>query len=100
MIKKGSWVQIQKNILASEDRPDTLPKETKAVPLKLWVKGFLLEDCELNSLATIKTRSGRIENGLLVKENPAYLHTYGDFIPELLEIDRIVRQELWGDDYE
>lgn len=97
IIKKGVWVQIRKVVLDPAERPDTLPEETRAVPLMMWVKGVLLEDCAIGHEARIRTKSGRIEAGSLVMANPAHKHTYGDFVPELLEIAGIVRRELWGD---
>jgi hypothetical protein len=34
----------------------------------------------------------------LVSLNPYYNHTYGKFVPEILEIDRIVKHALFGSD--
>ncbi len=99
MIKKNSWVQITKTILKPEERAVNLPEPTKKVPMMMWVKGFLLEAGELNSLVKIRTLTGRIESGLLVCENPSYMHTYGEFVPELLEIDRICKTTLFGGDF-
>ncbi|MBI9010088.1 MAG: 2-amino-4-ketopentanoate thiolase [Tenericutes bacterium] len=98
MIKKNSWVQIKKIILKPEERTGNLPEATKQVPFVMWVKGFLLEDAMLNSEVLIKTITGRNESGILVCENPSYMHTYGEFVPEILEIDRIVKTELFGGD--
>lgn len=98
MIKKNSWVQITKEILKPSERSYHLPEPTKQVPLVMWTKGFLLESAEIGSLVEIKTRTGRIESGVLVCENPSYMHTYGEFVPELLEIDRIVKTSLFGGD--
>jgi hypothetical protein len=99
MIKKNSWVQIKKVILKPEERASNLPEPTKLVPLVMWVKGFLQENSELNSEVLIKTLTGRNESGILICENPSYMHTYGEFLPEILEIDRIVKTELFGGDY-
>lgn len=98
MIKQGSWVQIKKAILLPEERAAGLPEATKKVPLLMWVKGFLLEDAELNTEVKIKTITGRIESGSLLCENPCYFHTYGEFVPEILAIDKIVKQALFGGD--
>ena len=96
MIKKDSWVQIKKIILNPEERAANLPEPTKKVPLVMWVKGFLLNDAEINSSVEIKTITGRVESGILVCDNPSYMHTYGKFVPEILEIDRIVKTTLFG----
>lgn len=98
MIKKNSWVQITKTILEPEERASHLPEPTKKVPLVMWVKGFLLNDAEINASVKIKTLTGRIESGVLVCVNPSYMHTYGEFVPEILEIDRIVKTKLFGGD--
>ncbi|MGE4572030.1 MAG: 2-amino-4-oxopentanoate thiolase subunit OrtA [Candidatus Izemoplasmatales bacterium] len=99
MIKKDTWVQIKKVILKSEERAGNLPEETKKVPLIMWVKGFLLKEAELNDEVQIKTLTGRIESGTLIEVNPAYMHTYGKFMPEILRIDDIVKSTLFGDDH-
>jgi hypothetical protein len=94
MIKKGSWVQIHKVILSPEERTASIPDETKKVPLELWVKGFLMEDSEINETVTIQTLTDRLESGTLIAVNPAYHHDYGDFVPELLDIDKMVKTVL------
>lgn len=99
MIKKGSWVQIKKIILNPEQRANNLPEATKKVPLLLWVKGTLLTDSEIGNLVEIKTVTGRVETGELIEVNPSYLHNYGKYMPEIQEIDRIVKSTLFGDDY-
>ena len=99
MIKKDTWVQIKKIILKSEERSSNLPEETKNVPLIMWVKGFLLKDAELDDEVQIKTLTGRIESGTLIDVNPAYMHTYRKFMPEILRIDEIVKSTLFGDDH-
>ncbi|HPD99611.1 MAG TPA: 2-amino-4-oxopentanoate thiolase subunit OrtA [Bacillota bacterium] len=99
MIKKGSWVQIKKIILNPEQRANNLPEATKKVPLLLWVKGTLLSDSEMNDMVEIKTVTGRIESGELIDVNPSYLHNYGKYMPEIQEIDRIVKSTLFGGDY-
>ncbi len=98
MIKKGSWVQIHKILLAPDERPDTLPEDTRKVPLEMWVKGWLLEDARMDDSVKVMTVTGRIETGNLVQVNPAYLHTYGNFVPEILQIDRILKSDLFGSD--
>ncbi|MDI9507132.1 MAG: 2-amino-4-oxopentanoate thiolase subunit OrtA [Bacillota bacterium] len=87
-IKKGAWVQIKKIILAPEERAENIPADSKNVPLIMWVKGFLLEDAALGDEVAIETITGRLEKGTLVSANPAYKHDYGDFVPELLEINK------------
>lgn len=98
MIKKNSWVQIKKIILEPHERANHLPEPTKQVPLVMWVKGYLLKEAEIGDEVHVKTLTGRKESGVLVCENPSYMHTYGEFVPEILEIDNIVKTELFGGD--
>jgi len=98
LIKKGSWVQIRKIILNPNERASNLPETTKKVPLLLWVKGTLTKDSSIGDTVEIETVTGRIESGELISVNPCFLHTYGNYIPELHEIDRILKETLYGCD--
>jgi len=96
MAKKGDWVIIHAIVLTEEERAAQVPEDTRQVPLETWVKGYLQEDAEIGSDVIIKTVSGRIETGKLVEVNPAYQHSFGKFIPEILEIDRRLHEALYG----
>lgn len=98
MVKKNTWVQIKKVILKPEERTGNIPEETRLVPLEMWVKGHLLNDANINDEVQIKTLTGRLESGQLRQENPSYMHTYGAFIPEILTIDQMVKDALFGCD--
>ena len=89
----GTWVEIHDTVLKPEERTGNLPEETKKVPLEMRVKGFLLnEEANLNDRVKIRTVTGRIVEGNLIKENPIYEHGYGEtFIPELLRIGQDLR---------
>lgn len=92
--KKGNLVLIHKTVLKQDERPDTLPVCTKAVPYECWIKGFLL-----NSQATvgdevrIETFIGREISGTLVSVHPAYDHSFGKPQKELLSIGRELRKK-------
>ncbi len=96
MIKKGEWVRIRKIVLTPEERAPQVPEDTRAVPLELWVKGFLLTDASPGDTVEIETVTGRRETGELTEVNPSYPHDFGRFIPELLQIDRQVREIVFG----
>jgi len=98
MIKKGEWVRIHKIILQASERAPQVPDDTKKVPLELWVKGFLLNDAEINEEVEIETVTGRKEKGVLIEVNPYYTHDFGKFIPELLIIDKQTRDIVFGGD--
>lgn len=99
MIKKNEWVQVHSIVLTKEERAPQVPEDTKSVPLEMWVKGYLTEDAEMGDVVTVKTVTGRLVEGKLVQVNPTFRHSFGEFVPEILEIDRTVRQELFGGDY-
>ena len=96
MIKIGEWVRIHKIILTPAERAPQVPDDTKAVPLEMWDKGFLLVDSELGDEVEIETVTGRRETGTLIEVNPYYDHDYGKFVPELLAIDKQVREIVFG----
>lgn len=93
MIKKDTYVRIEKTILESSMRTSKIPEDTKQTPFKMWTKGFLLEDCSLNEIGNIRTVSGRIDSGKVIEENPMYELNYGEFVPEIIEIDEVLRNE-------
>ncbi|MDR2650587.1 MAG: 2-amino-4-ketopentanoate thiolase, partial [Clostridiales bacterium] len=71
---------------------------TKAFPFTVWVKGRLRRDAEIGGEASIITRSGRVETGVLEAVNPQYELDYGDFIEELIKIGDDARLLLFGDE--
>lgn len=98
MIEKGTWVKIHNIVLTPEQRAPQVPDDTKKVPLEMWVKGHLMEDSEVGKIAKIKTRTNRIISGEIVEVNPTFTHSFGNFIPELLEIDDQTREIVFGGD--
>ena len=93
MIKKDNYVEIEVTILKENNRAPQVPEDTKLVPLKVRVKGVLLSEAKIGEIATIKTSTNRIETGILIKENPAYLHNFGEFVSELNEVRNIILTE-------
>ena len=96
MIKAETWVGICATILDAGSRADGIPADTAAVPLKMWVKGYLLADCEIGSEAEIRTATGRIERGVLEEVQPHSNVDYGAFVPEMLKIGADVKKVLFG----
>ncbi len=96
MIKKGEWVSIHKIILQPSERAPQVPEDTSKVPLEMWVKGFLQEDANIGDEVSVVTRTKRIEKGTLLEANPYYKHSYGKFVPELLQVSEQVREVLFG----
>lgn len=97
MIEKGTFVRVRKTLLDPKDRSSNLPEDTLKVPFKMWVKGWLLEDAEMFDYVDIKTVTGRIVNGKLKEANPPYKHSYGEFVPEIMEMRNILKRDLGGE---
>ncbi len=95
--RKGEWVRVHGIVLTSEQRAPQIPDDTKAVPLEIWTKGFLQEsEAQLGDTVTVKTLTGRIAQGELVELLPTYSHSFGNCVPELLQIGLQLREILFG----
>lgn len=90
--KKGDWVQIHRTMLEPDERSSKVPEDTKEVPLEMWMNGFLVdESADVGDEVEIETAIGRIEKGALIRVNPGYTHSFGETVPELLQIGRQLR---------
>lgn len=95
--KKGDWVQISNTVLKAGERAPQVPADTQACDLKMWVKGFLLNDsAKVGDVVEIETAIGRKVQGELCEVNPKYTHTYGNFVPELVQIQHQLRKIVFG----
>ena len=92
MAKKGDWVRIHDVILKADQRTARLPDDTQKCDFEMWVKGSLKEDAEIGDEVTVITATGREEKGTLIEANPYYTHSYGKFVPEIIEIDKQLRE--------
>ena len=100
MAVKGDWVRSHRVILSADERTANLPEDTKKVPFEMWVKGHLLEDGEIGDEVTVRTVSGRQEHGTLIEVNPQFDVNFGQFVPEILEMDVRLRTALFGKEAE
>ena len=97
MAKKGDWVRIHSIVLKAEERTAKLPEDTKKCDLQQWTKGFLQdESAEIGDTVTVETAVGRLEKGTLIDDNPYYTHSYGVFVPEIVQIDKQLREIMQG----
>lgn len=94
--RTGDWVQVENTVLSPGERAPGVPEETQAVPLKMRVKGFALGEGNLGDEIEIQTIIGRKTRGRLVDLDPAYQHTFGKPVKELLtvgpEVRKLIRQ--------
>ncbi len=92
--KKGDWVQIETTVLKAGERAPQVPADTQDCDLKMWVKGDALSDATEGETVEVRTTTGRVVAGTLVDVNPNYTHTYGEFQPELLRVERQLKEFL------
>jgi hypothetical protein len=96
--KKGDWVMVHNIVLTPEQRAPQVPDDTKKVPLEMWVKGYAQADANEGEELEVKTITGRRVTGTLVEIAPTYAHSFGNHVPELLEIGNQLRTILFGGD--
>ena len=93
--RRGDWVRVTAVILPAVERTGNLPVETRATDIRMWTKGFLLEEtAQIGDEVTVETYIGRHQSGTLQAIEPYYDHDYGRCIPELLPIGRDLRALL------
>ncbi len=85
-VSPGTWVEIEQIVLDPGERAPTLPEDTRQVPYVLRVSGFLLEGAAIGEPARVRTLIGRELGGTLTTVNPSYSHSFGETVPELLDI--------------
>ena len=97
MAKKGDWVRIHSIVLKADERTAKLPEDTQKCDLQQWTKGYLQEEsAEIGDEVSVETAVGRIVKGTLLEVGPYYTHSYGKFVPEIIEIDKQLRETMSG----
>lgn len=96
--KKGDWVRIQNTVLEPHERAPQVPDDTKATPLKMWVKGFALTEVEIGEIIEVETITGRKVSGTLKEINPTFRHSFGECVPEIFQIGIGAKKVLFGGD--
>lgn len=95
MIKKGTWVEIEEVVLTPEDRAQNIPEETRKTPLKCWIRGNCLSDCEIGDEVEVETNVGRISKGKVIDIEPGYYHSFGKYVAEISYIGKQAREILF-----
>ncbi|MBD8048637.1 MAG: 2-amino-4-ketopentanoate thiolase [Clostridium argentinense] len=95
MIKKGTYVEVVSEVLSVEDRAKSIPEDTKNTPLRMWVRGHVLEDCELGDEVKIETSIGRIVTGVVEVVEPYYNHNFGRHVEEISYIGKQAKKILF-----
>lgn len=97
MAKRGDWVRIHAIVLKAAERTAKIPEDTQRCDLQQWTKGFLQEEAaEVGDEVTVKTAVGRLVKGTLIEEGPYYTHSYGKFVSEIIDIDKQLREIMFG----
>lgn len=97
MAKRGDWVRIHAIVLKAAERTAKIPEDTQRCDLQQWTKGFLQDEtAEVGDEVTVKTAVGRLVKGTLIEEGPYYTHSYGKFVPEIIDIDKQLREIMFG----
>ena len=97
MKTKGDWVQIEAVVLTPEQRQVSLPASTRECPYVMRLNGYLAADAAEGQDCQIRTLAGRYVKGRLLSGEPAYGHSYGRVIKELLDVRGEVQCLMRGD---
>lgn len=94
-VMRGTWVEIENQVLSSSERAPQVPDDTKLTPLIMWTRGFLIEEtASMNDSVSVITLSGRVVEGKLVKINPNFEHNFGKTVSELLKTGVNLKEDL------
>jgi hypothetical protein len=95
-VAKGTWVEIHRIVLPAGKRAPQAPEDTRAVPLEMRAKGWLVATAAIGGDAEVVTAAGRRLRGALAVVNPEYTHGFGAPIPELSTVGAEVVALLRG----
>lgn len=92
---KGTWVEIENEVLSASERAPQVPEDTKITPLMMWTKGFLIEEsASIGDFVSVTTLSNRTVKGKLVEISPRFEHDFGKPVPELLRTGVNLKEEI------
>jgi len=93
--KKGDWVRIHSILMEAGKRALGIPEDTSKVPYELWDKGFLISDeAKIGDEVEIETITSRRITGTLLEINPTYKHNFGEFVPEIIMMDKQLKETM------
>ncbi len=95
-VRRGDWIRIQQVVLSAGERDPHLPSSTRAVPLESYVNGWALGEGRVGDEVDIETLAGRRLRGVAVKVRPRYEHGFGEIVPELGHVGKVLRLALAG----
>ncbi len=94
MIKKNTYVLVKKTILNKEQRTAHIPEDTKCVDFIMKIKGNLTHDANIGEQVIIITETKRVIEGTLIEINPAYTHSFGEHVEEVMQMKDIILSEV------
>src|SRR5699024_1194704 len=91
----NEWVEIEIEVLSTEERSPNIPNDTKNKPYIQWVRGHLLnKQAFIGEQVKIKTSIGRILEGKLNSLHQGHFYSYGETVQELIDIGVELRGEI------
>ena len=92
---RGDHVRIRWIVLRPEERPETVPADTRATPFVACANGYLEDpSASIGERVRVRTEIGRILEGELVEVGPRTDHDFGSPQPELLAAGQQLREIL------
>jgi hypothetical protein len=61
LINKGSWIQLEELIYCCGD-----------MPVKIYIRGNCLDNCEVGEETSVKTITGHVVRGIVSRSRPLY----------------------------
>jgi len=61
MINKGSWIELEELVYCCGD-----------MPVKIYIRGNCIDNCEVGEETVVKTITGHMVKGTVSKDNPLY----------------------------
>lgn len=95
LYKKGDIVTIEQVSLPAGERAASVPEDTQATDLLIWLKGTLAEDAHTGDIVEVETAIGRKVTGRLSNVDVSYRHDFGKLVPELIAVRNQVKSILF-----
>lgn len=92
---QNEWVTIELTLLLPNERSKNIPEDTSKHPYRAFIQGFLKEEtATVGDEVTVTTLIQREHQGHLLSISPAFIHGFGQPVPELLPIGNELRNLL------
>lgn len=86
VLPEGSYVEIERVLLAPDERAPNLPADTARTPYVLRLHGFLAHDGRPGDHVRVRSLIGRVHGGTLLGPASGYDHSFGPPVVELIGV--------------